>query len=158
MDLKERTREPSGTDSPGTGTGASHVASPRTTPASRGAFVPRAGRGPTVCEPGVIVSSILVALLTYFDKYNYKTTTTTTKTVILSSNFDDTLSDWEVAPPIKRSPPPGDMVHVRASMHTYIWRNTQYHVSVNGVVYKWSNQNGCWVYTNWNLGQLLWVE
>ena len=61
VELKEGNREPSGTDSPGTGTGASHVACPRTTPASRGAFVPRAGRGPTVCEPGVIVSSILVA-------------------------------------------------------------------------------------------------
>ena len=61
MDLKERTREPSSTDSPGTGTGASHVASLRTTPASQGTFVPRTGRGPTMCEPGVIVSSILVA-------------------------------------------------------------------------------------------------
>ena len=61
VDQKERTCEPSGTDSPGTGTGASHVASPHTTPASRGTFVPKAGRGPTVCEPDAIVSSMLFA-------------------------------------------------------------------------------------------------
>ena len=35
-DQKEGTREPSDTDSPGTDSGASQIASPRTTPASRG--------------------------------------------------------------------------------------------------------------------------